>query len=389
MTFGIGKVLGKVSTQYSQIGWGVNSSGQVFGSGFNAPATVRGAIRWDPGFYDIPVFLDMDGYGLGEAYGCNDLGVGCGYVSVPPGGFNVPVPCYWDTGGVIHHLNIQNPGHSNYTYARAINNVGQLVGHGDNSAAFAFVDVPLLWNASTTPTVLQSLVAGKNARATAINDAGVIVGYAHDAADVRHAVKWNLAGTLTQVLAYDSQFFGVNAAGNFAGSDNTGDGAAFFYDGSVHLLQTAVGEYSEAWAIGGSDIVAGEYSHAAETITDPAVWYQPSNNVEVLTVPASAPYFFAEALAVSSDGRFVTGFVESPTQLYSILWYNPVAAAGFDEWWDITTQTPGQTITGSNPATVPQLSDASPSADTGPSGNYFGWNGSSWGPLDTLDGGSP
>ena len=62
---------------------------------------------------------------------------------------------------------------------------------------------------------------------------------------------------------------------------------------------------------------------------------------------------------------------------------------GFDEWWDITTRTPAETLAGSNPATVPQLNDGDPNADVGSAGNYFGWNGTAWGPLDTLDGGTP
>lgn len=89
----------------------------------------------------------------------------------------------WDQAGIRR---LATPAGLRTTWARAINDSGQVVGYGSNDAG----DVTLLWNGDTA-SVLGSL-GGSHSQAYDINNAGLIVGYSTPpaGADKRRATLW-------------------------------------------------------------------------------------------------------------------------------------------------------------------------------------------------------
>ena len=153
-----------------------------------------------------------------------------------------------------YRLTILPPVDGSVSFANAINDRGQVVGHSEGSGMYATI-----WNEATA-SKLPGL-EGRWSNAMDINDAGTIVGEASTADDVGHAVVWN---------------------GN----------------GAVRLKEVDSSKPSGAWAINDKGQIAG-YSASHATL-----WNSP-NTVTVLGSDYSA------AVGINHSGKAV-GYFEPP-----------------------------------------------------------------------------
>jgi probable HAF family extracellular repeat protein len=206
---------------------GVNARGDVIGlgaelgsavqQGFIQPAgtTTLGFLGapGDPGgthSESVPASINDAGQVVGLA---NDFTV------IDP----VDRPALWRGPGVGVDLGV-NPGQNHAAQANGINNHGAIVGANTEPAETAW----LLQNG--TVTNLPSLPGNGATRAIAINDNGLIVGDALDAAARQTAVTWQ-NGRITALGSLPggdfSQVFGVNLAGQAVGMANVTTGGRF------------------------------------------------------------------------------------------------------------------------------------------------------------------
>ena len=147
--------------------YGINNAGQVVGA--SEAATGPRAFLWQNGV--MTNLGDLPGGGdYSDARGINNAGQVVGYSSAATG-----TRAFMWQNGVMTNLG-DLPGGIDSSYARGINNAGQVVGDSDNRA--------FLWQDGVmTDLNTVSGIAGTGwnlAVATAINDAGQIVGYGNN-----------------------------------------------------------------------------------------------------------------------------------------------------------------------------------------------------------------
>jgi probable HAF family extracellular repeat protein len=214
--------------------------------------------------------------------------------------------------------------------ANDINNYGQVVGQTDNGEAF-------VWGAGTL-TILPSLVTGGWAEALAINNYGRIVGwsetsygFAHD-----HGVLWEGGtahdlGTLSGGYGHSSYASAINNAGLIVGysdfrdqfGNNPRDRACVSDNGSTWVslgtLPGASTYSSHAWAINESGVIGGE-SRDANFKELPCLWPDgTASSIQALSLPVG----FQAAGWVNglNDNADAVGAVESTSsQRRAVLW---------------------------------------------------------------------
>ena len=156
-----------------------------------------------------------------------------------------------------------------YAEAWAINNAGVIVGIANNAAGF---NRAVKWENGII-TDLGTL-GGNESGALGINEKGVIAGYAETGFNdingwpIRHAVKWTnnviqdlgvLPGGDTHSYAYD-----INLYGAACGYSDDGPGGAFvrhpvkFEAGAVTNLGSLGGTFGHAWAINDAEQISGD-----------------------------------------------------------------------------------------------------------------------------------
>jgi probable HAF family extracellular repeat protein len=138
----------------------------------------------------------------------------------------------------------------NYTYARAINNAGQVIGTGttspDNSQTHSY-----LWQ-NGVMTDLGTL-GGINASAYAINSVGQVVGQSETSSGDYHAFLWQ-NGVMTDLGTLGgnrSSASAINNAGQIVGESTTASGSthAFLWENGVMTDLGALGGDSMAYAV--------------------------------------------------------------------------------------------------------------------------------------------
>lgn len=148
------------------------------------------------------------------------------------------------------------------TQARGVNAAGTVVGHysgrDTRDVAFSWADGAL----SAHPSTLGGSASG----IAAINDAGLMVGYAEIAPGLPHAAAWSPDGTLADlgglVPADASYASAVSADGWAAGScegvrERSGQGC-LWHDGLVERLAPLPGDaLAQAWGINAAHVVVG------------------------------------------------------------------------------------------------------------------------------------
>ena len=152
---------------------GVNNAGQVVGETL-VPTDVMGQARRRAFLWQNGVMTNLGelpgGFNYSRAYGINNAGQVVGASEAATG-----TRAFLWQNGVMTNLG-DLPGGIDSSYARGINNAGQVVGDSDNRA--------FLWQDGVmTDLNTVSGIAGTGwnlAVATAINDAGQIVGYGNN-----------------------------------------------------------------------------------------------------------------------------------------------------------------------------------------------------------------
>lgn len=150
----------------------INNNSQVIGNANAQYPFVRGFI-WDSinGTRNIGC---LSGYYSSYALGVNDLGQIVG--DCRDSTQSTRRAYIWDSVNGIQDLGISGG-------ASDINNAGQIVGNNSSGATFVM-------DSMRNITYLPTLVSGKNARAIAISEDGLIVGRSLTADNKWHAVMW-------------------------------------------------------------------------------------------------------------------------------------------------------------------------------------------------------
>ena len=141
----------------------------------------------------------LGGFGS-AAYGINDFqGVVVGVADLPPGGFVRQNAFVWQ-GGHLTALGVLPGG--DWSVAHDINNNGEIVGEGITTPG---VIRPIIWHNG------QMLQLGTLARtqtafatATAVNDAGQVVGYSDTRNGPQHAFLWERGHGMTDLGSLSS-----------------------------------------------------------------------------------------------------------------------------------------------------------------------------------------
>ena len=164
------------------------------------------------------------------------------------------------------------------SHATAVNNAGVVVGDSDTDtgAIHAFSKTP-----TGTMHDLGTLPGGSFSTAVAINASGEIAGYGDVASGAMHAIRWSAAGVakdLGDLGGGDSTAVAINDAGTVAGTSTTAAGEQHAFSetetGAMVDLGTLGGTLSSATAINasgqvvGSSLLAGDLDeHAFRTST--------------------------------------------------------------------------------------------------------------------------
>jgi probable HAF family extracellular repeat protein len=166
-----------------------------------------------------------------------------------------------------------------------------------------------------TQTLLDS--AGSNARATAINDHGQVVGYTYTENSFLEgrAALWT-GSTLTNLdtLGGPSSARDINNHGTIVGSSKIGTNpddpyhAVAWRNGAIQDLGTLGGTRSWATAINDNNLIAGYASRADETIR-PVVW---DNNGVIVDLLGANSVSFGVAEDVNAHGIAVGRFGSEP-----------------------------------------------------------------------------
>lgn len=226
----------------------------------------------------------------------------------------------WDAAGIRTDLDdLAGRKDDFWSVGQGINDLGQIVGAAVAADANSYK--PLLWDNSTTPTVLDTL-GGQTGEALGINNAGFAVGNSFTSGDTAsHATLWNVNnGTVTDLGTLggiDSNALAINQAGQIAGwSYITGDleQHATFWDGSTMIdLGTLGGANSQALALNISGHVVG-WSELADGSQHATLWDGTTLiDLNSFLDPAlvSAGWVLKEAAGINDHGAIV-GTVINP-----------------------------------------------------------------------------
>lgn len=161
--------------------FGINTAGQVVGS-INDPATQNDfAATWAPGTF-APSALPSDGAAASVAHAINTSGEIVG---------SSATPVIWQ-GTTITALEALSGPNAD---ALALNDAGQIVGYATLSTMSpttnTYISHAVTWTGTAHTIADLGALGGSVSQASAINAAGVIVGYSNLAGDaVSHATLW-------------------------------------------------------------------------------------------------------------------------------------------------------------------------------------------------------
>ena len=207
---------------------------------------------------------------------------------------------------------------SSQSSPRSINNVGQVVGHAILTSNYANINA-FLWQSGS----MQDLgsLGGRDSLATAINDAGQVVGWAGTENYGSHAFLWQSGsmqdlGTLggTYSVAFD-----INAAGQVVGAANTSGYApnhAFLWQsGSMQDLGTLGGTDSAALGINAAGQVVGQAFTSGDATYHAFLW-QSGNMQDLGTLGGKS----STALDINDTGQVVGGAGTQNYGSHAFLW---------------------------------------------------------------------
>jgi probable HAF family extracellular repeat protein len=257
-----------VSTDLGNLGeyWtspsSINSSGQVVGTALTADGEYH-AFRWQNGAMSDLGTLPGDIGSYANAISNNGKVVGESFKSIPGYGARTSRAVLWQNSGTVD-LGILP--RMTWSSATAVNGRGQVVGvsgmESGNRQAF-------LWQRGQM-IALQGM-GGTRSVASGINAGGQIAGAAQTSTGDWHAVVW-YRGTVTDLGPGSAT--AINNAGVVVGT--SGEAAVFWRKGVMSLLSPVPDEEYESYiatSINPSGLVVGSHSSGdGETIISPMVW---------------------------------------------------------------------------------------------------------------------
>jgi probable HAF family extracellular repeat protein len=270
------KDLGTLGGSLGSAANAINSSGQVVGYAFTTNnAGLHATLFSGTGSNNT----DLGGLvgaanNNGEAYGINDSGQILGHATAPCG--NVHATLFSGTGSGNSDLGALG---GVFSFGRAINNAGQMVGQADAGLGHAV----LFSGTGSGNTDLGGVDGGVAGIAYAINTSGQIVGQATTAAQADRATFFSGTGSgnldLGTLGGFNSYAYGINDSGQIVGSSAlTGDSAfhavLFSGTGSNNTdLGTLGGTNSHAYAINNAGVIVGNSQTAVGDVTFHAFIY--------------------------------------------------------------------------------------------------------------------
>jgi probable HAF family extracellular repeat protein len=276
---------------YQGVAYDVNNSGQVVGS-------IGYAVLWNNG---IITDLRKRAPQFTWASAINDVGqVVCNSVPLVGHVFG-RCPYLWQSGNITY---IGECGGS--SYVNAINKAGQVTGSD--------VQQPFLWQNGST-TYLSNLSSSNSyGRALGINDRGQVVGYSTTRRGRQHGVLWHNSrikdlGTLPS--GSNSQALGINKAGKVVGWSDTNTGsqhAVLWQNRLISDLGTLDGNATTATAINNRGTVVG-YSltntYGNQVPLHAFVWRNGVMTDLNSLLPANSGWELTTANAINEQGQIV------------------------------------------------------------------------------------
>jgi probable HAF family extracellular repeat protein len=280
----------------------INAAGEAVGAiSFAAQEEDPTAFLWQNG-----VITDLGTLGgpYSGASAINDSGQIVGYTYSPYSSGDTSRAVLWEQGSIVD----LGPGG-----ATDINASGQVVG----SSGHAF-----LWQDG----IMRDLgtLGGSWSSASAINDAGQVVGFSATTDGARHAFLWH-GGVMSDLgpLGIAESFSNVeaiNESGQIVGSARTSHNSAnhafLWHNGVLSDLGTLGGTYSGAFDINDSGEIVG-YAAAAGNAPRAVLW-QGGSMIDLNTVlPSGSGWVLHYAMAINNSGDIVGwGYLNSSPRAF-------------------------------------------------------------------------
>jgi probable HAF family extracellular repeat protein len=286
----------------------INAGNVVVGEAKTGSGTEH-AVHWDPAGR-ITDLGTLPGGSFSVAQGINARGVVAGQSSTGSSGTDA---VYWSRSGQITALPGLATGPDAFSSATAINDAGTMVGYSFDSQ---YNQHAVRW-AGGRITDLGALPGDYDSEAFAVNDSGVAVGYSEGTSS-EFAVRWDPDGRITELTvpagATQTSAYGIDKAGYIVGSafdptNSQTEAVEWYPDGTVHEL--AGGQQDiRATAINDCRVAVGT-NERSDGGLDATIWY-PDGRSTVIAPPGGGPYlFFPTGI---NDRGFVIGNAVDPSR---------------------------------------------------------------------------
>jgi len=301
-------------TDLGQVGaWGISDTSEVVGSaGVEGPGTPSRAIVWAAA-HGVQKFGIFPGghYSIGQAV--NHFGVVVGAADFS----NYVSHAFLSLGPTKPLKDLGVLYHTQYSQANAINDSGVVAGYAFSltGATRAF-----RWTSSTGMRGLDALPRGLNNSATAINNVGQIVGYSSSGGQQTnwHACWWpNANGVIATDLStlpgyMFSRALGINVHGAVVGdSSNSGTVHAFLWTATAGMKDLGLLSKSlrtTATAINNSGEVVGTAYDSNGNPFHAFVWTQTGGMKDLnQLIPSGTGWTLVWATGINAQGR-IAGF---------------------------------------------------------------------------------
>jgi probable HAF family extracellular repeat protein len=308
--------VGTLGGQFSSAS-GLNESGEVVGD-----STIGGSGLFRPFVFTGGTMKNLGTLGGAQSmtfgFGINALGAAVGEFDTGP---STGTHGFLHNGTTMIDLgNLGATGGLSFTRAQGINTAGKVVGSSPtaNHRNHAFV-----WS-NGVMTDLGTL-GGSESSATAINEAGQIVGDSAVAGDATRHAFLHTPGAMIDLGTLGgagSVAFAINSAGQVVGGADTaaGERHAFLWSGSAMTdLGTLGGKRSSAAAINSAGVIVGDSTLAGDEATTHGFIYRNNTMIDLNTlVPPGITILHADG--INSAGQIAaTGSMAGSSDVHALL----------------------------------------------------------------------